>query len=173
MPPFGAAVAVIVVTSVPHTGSQFVTQHLLAGAGLSSPNDFYFQHVEDTTVPLMRKLMRDGWPCIVPMRHPSKVAGTWTGRGLELYTLRNYWRRLILAIDPLGPLYLPIDVPNRQDYLDLINEATCLDLKTDWPVTGSTGLSPAFDTHKGSEMKLVEGMFDELGDFFGRFGYEL
>ena len=163
----------IVVTSVPYTGSQFVTQHLLGGAGLSSPNDVYFQHVENGTTPMLRKRMLDGWPCIVPMRHPLKVAGTWTGRGQSLHTLWDSWRRLILAIDPLGPLYLPIDVPNRQTYLDAINEEILVELKTDWPVIGSTGLKSNFDSFKGGERIMVDRMFDELGDFFGRFGYAL
>ncbi len=163
----------IVVTSVPHTGSQFVTQHLLGGAGLTSPNDVYFQHVENGTVPMLRKLMLKGWPCIVPMRHPLKVAGTWTSRGKPLYQLWDYWRRLVSAIDPLKPLYLPIDVPNRQGYLDVICAELLVDFKTDWPVIGSGGMDSAFDTYKGGERRLVDGMFEELGDFFGRFGYEL
>lgn len=163
----------IVVTSVPHTGSQFVTKHLLSGAGLTSPNDVYFQHTENGTVPMLRKLMKAGWPCIVPMRHPLKVAGTWTGRGLELHTLWNSWRRLVTAIDPLNPLYLPIDVPNRQTYLDVINEALCQDIRTNWPVIGSTGLAPNFDSFKGGERIMVDQMFEELGDFFGRFSYAL
>ena len=122
---------------------------------------------------MLRKLMLTGWPCIVPMLHPLKVAGTWTGGGKTLHPLWDSWRRLISAIDPLGPLYLPIDVPNRQTYLDAINEETCLDLKTDWPVIGSSGLAPNFDAFNGGERKLVDDMFEELGDFFGRFSYSL
>lgn len=81
----------------------------------------------------------------------------------------DYWRRLYTAIDPLQPLYLPIDRPDRQVYLDRINEVTGMSLTTDWPVVGSAEQPARLFSEQ--EKDMLETLMDELQPLFSRFGY--
>jgi len=150
------------VASIEHTGTRFLTDHLLAGVP-----GVYSHHLTNDAVFVLREKMRE-YPCIVPMRHPAKVAQSWSNQGRELDELWNSYRRLILSIDPLGPLYLPLDVSDRQQYLDAINDRCGLALRTDWPVIGSSGITIGL---QGPGRTIVRDMVEELSDFFGRFGY--
>ena len=42
------------------------------------------------------------------------------------------WTVMVEDIDPLNPYYLPLDVPDRQDWLDQLNERENWNLTTDW-----------------------------------------
>ncbi len=73
---------------------------------------------------------------IVPLRHPYLTAKSWDDRGMDKADLIAMWEVMANEINPLDPFYLPLDVENRQDYLDELNEWTGLGLKTDWAPQG-------------------------------------
>ena len=91
---------------------------------------------------------RDNWeglvkeyPTIVPLRHPSLICESWRRRKGEIekesWRLVEEWRVLIDKIDPHKPYYLPIDSPDRQNYLDAINKDLGLNIRTRWKVAHS------------------------------------
>jgi hypothetical protein len=86
---------------------------------------------------------RDNWrwlvkkfPTIIPLRHPSLIEESWKRREGEFekesWRLKEEWEFLINEIDPHSPYYLPIDAPDRQDYLDKINKDLGLNIRTRW-----------------------------------------
>ena len=86
---------------------------------------------------------RDNWkklvkrfPTIVPLRHPSLISESWKRREGEFekesWRLKEEWKFLIDEIDPYNPYYLPIDSPQRQDYLDVINKDLGINARTRW-----------------------------------------
>ena len=158
-------------TSVAHTGSVFLLEDLLADlVRVDEPTDdggFFFRHIGFEHAALIRSYAKQ-YPCIVPMRHPMKVALSYKKRRESLQDMLDGFRRLVTAIDPLNPYYLPLDVPDRQDWLDRINNDLNLDLQTNWQARNvCSGSGRLCDT----ELAWVEGLMDELSEFFGRFGY--
>ncbi len=161
----------ICVTSVPQTGTQFVIDHLLESfercTEMPAERGYFYMHVYQKGIPEIRGWLKQ-YPCIVPMRHPLKVAKSWRAREKPVGEMCDFYRRLVTAVDPFEPFYIPLDVPTRQTYLDLINESLGLGLETDWPVWKSTGLKGTLADH---DQALVTDLIDELSGFFGRFGY--
>lgn len=163
----------VVIASVQHSGTHFVKQHLLSGwPEVSEPkqhsaNAIYQEHVVPESLLRIRAAMKCGAPCIVPLRHPVKVALSWKARGLNLAHFTDQFRRLVTAVDPLGPLYLPLDVPDREDYLARICERLGINFYTEWPIVHSCGKQGRFE--EGADTWLVEDIQDELAHFFGRF----
>lgn len=155
------------VVGVPHAGNHFIFEHLMAGM---RPE---VDHVEADRVCKIRDRMRGGTPAIVPMRHPREVARSWVFRGyaypqaFKLTELSDCWRRLVTGIDPLGPLYLPLDADDRDDWLEQINTSLGLNLSTDWPHWKKGPEVVLRPSHE----RLVEDVMSELGGFFKRFGY--
>ena len=130
-------------------------------------NGYFYAHVGYVQLGELRRLAKQ-YPCLVPMRHPMSVALSYKARRENIEVMTDYFRRLVTAIDPLKPFYLPLDVPNRQHYLDLINDVTGLELTTDWHVHGSIGEQGKLT---GTDHPVMADFMEELSGFFGRFGY--
>ena len=64
------------------------------------------------------------------------MAKSWDDRRRDKAELIDSWEVLVNEIDPLEPYYLPLDVPDRQDYLDRLNTATGRSMVTDWGAKG-------------------------------------
>lgn len=169
---------VVLVTSIPHAGTRFVFEHLLSPLRRSSetevdPEGFLLEHISPDKVPRIRAWLRL-YPCIVPIKHPRDVAISWKKRNLNNRTyyqtqnLCDYYRRLVSAVDPFEPFYLPLDRPDRQEYLDSINRGTWLNLETDWPIWQSIGGHARLNEE---EEEMVVDLLDELSGFFTRFWY--
>ncbi len=155
----------IFVVSLPHTGTVFVYELLNRQAKIVH----YWKNSKDEA--RQKAATRR---TIVPLRHPLEVAQSWKSsellgkaRHMNLSILAGLWAGFIEHIDPLDPCYLPLDVPDRQDYLDTINERFDLALTTDWPVIGHQqfGDVPLTGKEKADVLEQVE----ELSGFFGRF----
>ena len=164
----------IVVASVHHTGTNFVWQHLLKGmkqVGMGSDgapkNSFARIHCD-----LSQHIFLERWlkkcPCIVPLRHPLTVAASWKARGKNLSNLAGQWQILKTEVDPYLPMYLPIDSPEREQWLEPIRGFIDPKLQTDWPVVMSCNKSAELtDDERAS-------VFEVMADgFFDRFGYEV
>jgi hypothetical protein len=137
----------VIVPTIRNTGSHFVLRLLgkqhpwrpdiltWRGADRANEDSVVFDHVFPHQKGLFLPLIRDNLT-IVPLRHPFLTAKSWKDRNHDKSDLVGMWETMVFDIDPLKPFYLPLDVPDRQDYLDALNEATGLNLVTDWTPRG-------------------------------------
>lgn len=138
----------IVVPTIPHTGTHFMRYHLLVD------HHNLVEHIWPKQVDLWWPMFKNN-PILVPLRDPWQVAMSWKKRAhlpgaLQLEELPIWWRLLIDVIDPLRPYYLPIDQPMVRDRcLERINSQLGLNLATDWPVIRET------DGSAGSHYDIV------------------
>jgi len=151
-----------VVPTIPHTGTHFIRDHLLAG------QEHYVQHLwPKSRVQLSQ--MATTYRTIVPLRHPILVARSWKSRDKDIRELPDYWYALIQYIDPHEPQYLPLDSPNRDGELACLNLRFGTSFKTDWPVMADDDSAklarvPLTD----SETEDVVEMMVAMADFFNR-----
>jgi len=136
---------VIIVPTIRNTGSHFVLKLLgkqppfgpevLTWRTLDrmQPDSIIFDHVAVEKKHLYLPLIRDNLT-IIPLRHPYLTQKSWADR--SHHDMSFMWDIMATDIAPLNPFFLPLDVPDRQDYLDRLNEATGLGLKTDWKPEG-------------------------------------
>lgn len=137
----------IIVPTIRNTGSHFV-MHLLGAAIPWRPNVLTWREVDkanddsiifDHVLPHQKHLFLPliaEHTTIVPLRHPYLTAKSWDDRGMDKADLIAMWEVMVNDINPLDPFYLPLDVDNRQDYLDELNDHTGLNLETDWTPRG-------------------------------------
>ena len=136
---------VLSLPTVKHTGSNFVLS-LLGGEYLNIKRGYvgegvYFDHLWPHKRGLWKPLL-DQMPCIVPLRHPDAVAGTWAARNRDLNDLIREWRELEWLSANYAPYFLPVDTSDRDQHLQRINEGLGLSLKTDWEPVRSKGSAP-------------------------------
>lgn len=119
----------ILVLSIPHTGTHFVRDHLLADYECEA------LHIWPDQREIWFERMLTVDKVIVPIRHPIEVAKSWKRRGKNPQELPTWWRLLTGVVDPAKPRYLALDQPGVRNWqLADINLNFDLDLKTDWPV---------------------------------------
>ena len=108
--------------------------------------------------------------CLVPIRHPMSVAESWKARGKvnRFSELAEQWMLLKKYISPHNPLYLPVDSPDRESWLEKIRIFLDSDIQTDWPVVMSSNKSATLT--EAERATVLEVMAD---GFFDRFGYEV
>lgn len=184
----------IIVPTVKHTGSHFIRDDLLRDyekVPLKGPHSYIMENIEGvktkrkiseaalmdhliySKVQQFQKLItKDGNICITPLRHPKLVAKSWLDKGLELKPdFYQMWTSLIdleqfLVKKDSKIYFLPLDVDDREDYLEALNEGTGLGLHTNWEATGENAKLRYNDvTYKeliGHRMKTIE---NEKGDF--------
>ena len=132
----------ILIPTIQHTGSHFVVglfgidvgRAKRPGMQSGEPNEVIFEHVERNTEAVLHLAARH--PTIIPLRHPKVVAKSYLSRNKTEQTMCDNFRIVVERFDPLNPYYLPIDVADRHDYLDVINKDMDLELKTDWTPAG-------------------------------------
>lgn len=163
----------VVVASVRHTGTRFVTNHLLADRRrtefVPGPGEYYFNHADPQQLHTIRERAKL-FPCIVPMRDPRAVAISWKKQRRDLADMVSNFHNLICGIDSLDPYYLPLDAPDRDEWLAHINANTDLDLKTDWPVICASSQPGRLG---GTDPELLAGFLEANAKFFARFGYDV
>ena len=137
---------IILAPTIQHTGSYFLVKHLLADFEQRNLKD----GVEDGSVTFDHTLpskherwleiihglreKRINFHTIVPLREPHKIFISWQRRGRDFQELIDQVEYMVALQDEIRPLFLPIDHKDRQDYLDVINKATGLNLETDWHI---------------------------------------
>ncbi len=117
--------------SVQRSGTRFC-QRILSAAGIKT--------AQIHPVPTRAKQI-DGWltrnkaehlPIIVPMRHPFSVAHSWRLRGELVEKMFAQYKMLEAICAVSTPLFLPVDHPDRDDYLELMSAVLETPLTTDW-----------------------------------------
>lgn len=110
----------------------------------------------------------------VPLRHPLKVAESWKRRGKPVVehpvheAMCVMFRTLIDQIDPLEPVYLPLDNSQREAALIELGLRTGRLLVTDWEPATDDVEFPAVSLSDYERLAVVELMADP---FFERMGY--
>ena len=94
------------------------------------------RHIEPAQIKILQHWLNEAEHVVVPIRHPVKVAESWKLRNYDLAALDEQWRTLVDVVAPHDPIYLPVDHPDRNLYLDVLNERMGLDLQTDWKPVG-------------------------------------
>lgn len=157
----------ILVASVPHTGSHFAVHTI----GLPAQNLYHVY--EGESLRIIKDAHESGALIVVPMRHPMQVAQSWANRGKPIVEhpvhepMVRLFRSLIEHVVPLDPMYLPVDVPDREVYLRALSAALGKELVTDWAPEAHHEIRPA--TLDDDDIEAVR---DLLADpFFKRFGY--
>ena len=168
----------ILIASVHHTGTNFVWQHLLNGMTEVGMN--YSHYVIPPAYlcfvrihcDLLQHKYLEYWMkrahCIVPMRHPLSVAASWKARDKDLSELPGQWQILKNEVALYDPMYLPIDSPDRNNWLHAISRKIDQEIQTDWPVVMSCNKSA--ELTEAEREAVVAVMAD---GFFDRFGYEV
>ena len=149
----------IAIISVRHSGTRFVRDELLKKQCLNAhvgEKQIYL----DVLLPYFNNL-------IIPLRRPERIIVSWERRGMELDGLSDCLS-ILMAYDRYDPMYFPIDAPDRQGYLDKINQRLGLELKTDWPVISDKHSSEA-TWDDVTDKVMGASIIDDFAPFFNRF----
>ena len=116
--------------TIPHTGTHFIRDHLLAG------HNTHVEHIWPESkfdwLPRLTQYASKGYPIVVPLRHPAEVALSWKRRRKDPLELPTWWRTLVDYVNPYDPFYLPLDGARRNGALELLSDALGAELVTDW-----------------------------------------
>lgn len=126
----------------------------------------YLGHLTANSIEAIKRLNN---PILIPLRHPYLVAESWIRRGKPLTELAENFRLLVNELDPLNPLYLPIDVDNRQDYLDNINKELGLSLETNWAIENSKKMTYNLSHKDLSPDQIIIDLVNDIEGFIKRF----
>lgn len=162
----------IIVPTIQHTGTWFTAYHLLAdylhNGKDTLPHDkagdgVVLHHVYEAKIPGLRRELQT-YKGLSPLRHPAELWASWSRRQrpfAHLYEQTEY----LISLDCDNLFFLPIDHPDRDNYLAQASEHLSVTLSTDWPkihewegeIVGESG--PAdFDDY-----------MDRFGGFWSRF----
>lgn len=174
----------IIVATVHHTGTHFIEEDILSDfdarslnycgkiAGPSGKNIKIRIHLEPANTENLTEWCSQ-CEVVVPMRHPISVAESWKARPKKMTQMTQedliiQWNILKSVVDPHHPIYLPLDVPDRDNWLQALNAKTGLNIHTHWPVIMSCNKSAELNDDER------ESVFEVMADgFFDRFGYEV
>lgn len=150
----------VIIVSVPHTGTVF-TKTLIAKTRKYNPIQHHCH--SDSIFPLLES--RPAAKLVVPLRHPEKAWRTWCLRGTGLQERRQpakyeQFRQAWIWLDQIctdrPPIYLPIDHPSRDLFLDDMGEALGVEFEHDWTPRGET--IESLKKHEPQERDLSEVM---------------
>ncbi len=148
----------LIIASVPHTGSHFLID-LTGYTVLDDPENisravernlrvYCFRHVYGgESIELLTKWGKMA-PLISPLRHPMSVAQSWKNRGKPIFEIEQrasmikLFHKLIDLSKAVKIHFLPLDLPNKQRYLDRICEVAKRRLKTNWVRFGPSDTKP-------------------------------
>lgn len=171
---------VLIVYSVRHTGTRFVTDYLLRKNGFRNGNDpddvaqdpeahrVYREHVGDPKYGAWAHLEYRG-NIVIPLRRLDRVIVSWERRGRPLDELAGALRTLIERFDHRRPMYLPIDSPRRDEFLAALGRQHHIDLRTDWAIGPTEKGSADAGPEDIKDMERAAALHAEFRGFFSRF----
>ena len=128
----------IVMPTVRHTGSLFMVNLLrpytrvsIKGSADEHDRPLIFDHVYDSHMKRFHEWIKRYPTVVIPLRDPTDCAHGWAKRGEDFDRFFNMWENL-LEFDQYGPFYVPIDHPERDDFLGDLSKHINMELKTDW-----------------------------------------
>ena len=161
------------IPTIQHTGTKFLAKLFGDIHWASFIEDIgdredvlYLGHLTANSIGNIKRLNN---PILIPLRHPYLVAESWKRRGKPLTELSENFRLLVDELDPLNPLYLPIDVDNKQDYLDKINVELGLSLSTQWGIENSKKMTYNLSYRDLSPDKIMMDLVTDIEGFIKRF----
>ena len=161
----------IVVPSIPHTGTHFVRDHLLRNL----PEMIHVEHCwpqwDDErkfytySAELENKLI-DARAILIPLRRPRNIASSWIRRGKPLIELPRWYLVVFWILERFRTkaFLLPIDdTVRRHRFLEYFCEHTQLELDTSWPIVreaSSVSSGPvAFTDAQENILQLIESRY--------------
>lgn len=155
----------ILILSVEHSGTRFVKNHLL------HQNWSRYQHL----VPHQREYI-ERMPgmydfTFVPLRAPMEIARSWARKAKPMGLLAERLEMLATMFEDEEPLWIPIDTPDRDEYVQRASEATGLDLDPrGWPKVGQdrTNNGIVSSGEKLKALAVLPAICENL-EFFNRF----
>ena len=163
----------IFLATVPHTGTH--TARAILGrceSGLVNDAGCLSDHVylDDITQSRLRDKAAQAEILVTTMRNPLDVARGWMKRGRPLVEFFPMWESLIKLRSEAESYWLPVDTPDRAEYLSVISKRVGQDLSTDWPVINQSvkQITPDDDY----TLSDVAGWCRDRG-WFKQFGYEI
>lgn len=170
---------IVFVASVHHTGTQF-TMDMLVRNGFKNferqvppdnqayrGNSVHRQHISIEHFDKFQEVLTMKRPLIVPLRHPKLCAQSWANRRRSIDVMLQQWNWLIDIVAPYKPLYLPVDSPDKNTYLERIAERLGVPLSTEWPIVGSKPCSYApYDETKVDDFVRSAKFKDTLGSIY-------
>ena len=153
----------VIVPTIQHTGSFFITRHLLEFMQERDLSDkrpgLYFSHTMPHNMARFVELLADN-KGVTPLRHPREIVTSWERRGKDLEDLFLQTRNLISIAHMC--YVLPIDGQDRNVKLAELRGWLGMPLSTDWRVIHSVERP-----HQLEDEDSYRAYIDEFGHFFG------
>ena len=167
----------IVIPTVPHTGTIFVTKLFISKgyeqiALKETPTQdktLFVGHILNCGLTHRALNLMKKYPAIIPLRHPYLVAESWKRRGKSVTDLVTAYKKIPRLFDPLQPYYLPLDVEDREDYLVNIEKGLNLNLSHDWPVVNSKEHTSELNWKEIEPEESIVELVNEIRPFLDRF----
>lgn len=152
--------------SVQRSGTRF-TQRILTAGGLKTAQLHSAPTMMDRIELWLERCCQLGLPIVIPMRHPVSVAKSWYARGDQLDDMFEQWRLMIQCAERCRPWFLPVDHPERDEFLAELSEGIGGErLKTDWHKYGSKPGSQDVILNKSTMNQLNELIATEFVSAF-------
>lgn len=132
----------LLLVTVQRTGTRFV-QRLLREGGITTAQIHAVATRSKQLDGWIEKNKKEGLPIIVSLRHPLSVAQSWLHRAannepkeFQFDRMMDQWAYLVEIVAASKPLFLPVDHPEKESYLDEMARYVGQPLDTDWEKYG-------------------------------------
>lgn len=134
---------IVACPTVQHSGTRFLWNLLSGFKKINATSEWNFpdllihEHFSQNDYPRLVGLL-DTYepPIIIPLRRLHSIVLSWERRQKGFDRLDIELERMTGLVDR-QPYFLPVDAPDRDDWLQEINEGLNLNLSTDWSIVGS------------------------------------
>lgn len=121
---------VALILSIMHSGTHFIKDHLLKDRPVK------YHHIGEEVDDMLRKAEAEP-NLLVPMRHPLATATTWKRRARPMDWMPECFELLATVVAALDVWYIPLDVSDRDSYIDAINSSLGWNMDpAGWPLIG-------------------------------------
>lgn len=143
--------------SVQRSGTRF-TQRILTQAGVTTAQIHPVETRRTQLQGWLDKNSKEGLPIIVAMRHPLSVAKSWRARSEPVEKMFEQYQLLIELCELSRPIFLPVDHPERDDFLHFMGKELGLTLETDWAKYGHR------PDHPSAQIELETAVHNQVAE---------